>query len=56
MENISYTYKVRRVDNRNFHGWIVSECSEYLEEDIFSSSSLDDVKTFMRDMGAREEV
>lgn len=52
MDSISYTYKAERVDTRNFHGWVVFECSEGMEEQIFSSISLDEVKAFMRDLGA----
>lgn len=52
MDTISYTYKVERMDTRNFHGWIVIECADGYGEEIFSSSSLDEVKAFMRDLGA----
>ena len=52
MESISYTYEVERVDTINFHGWVVFECSECLMDEIFSSSSLDEIKAFMRDLGA----
>lgn len=52
MNNFSYTYKAERVDTRNFHGWIVFECSESMEEPVFSSASLDEVRAFMRDLGA----
>lgn len=52
MNTISYTYRVERVDTHNFHGWIVFECVEGYEEEIFSSASLDEVKAFMRDLGA----
>lgn len=52
MENISYTYEVQRVDTRNFHGWVVFECSEGMKEEIFSSTSHDEVKAFMADLGA----
>lgn len=52
MENISYTYKVERMDTPNFHGWVVFECTEWMEEEIFSSTSYEEVKAFMRDLGA----
>ena len=52
MENISYTYEVERVDTRNFHGWVVFECSEGMKEEIFSDASYEKVKAFMRDLGA----
>ena len=52
MDSISYTYKAERMDTRNFHGWVVFECSEGMEEEIFSSASYEEVKAFMRDLGA----
>ena len=52
MESISYTYEVKRIDTINFHGWIVLECSDWVEEEIFSSESHEDIKNFMRDLGA----
>ena len=52
MDTISYTYRAERVDTRNFHGWIVFECSDGYEEEIFSSPSLDEVRAFMHDLGA----
>lgn len=52
MNSISYTYKVERVDTRNFHGWVIFECSEGMKEEIFSSTSHEDIKNFMRDLGA----
>ena len=52
MNSISCTYKYERLDTRNFHGWIVFECSESMEEEIFKSTSLDEVKAFMHDLGA----
>lgn len=52
MDSISYTYKLERVDTRNFHGYVVFECSEGMEEEIFSSTSYDEVSAFMQDLGA----
>ena len=52
MNSFSYTYKVERVDSRNFHGWIVLECSDGMEEEIFSSTSYDEIQAFMQDLGA----
>lgn len=52
MDSISYTYKLVRVDTRNFHGYVVFECSESMEEEIFSSTSYDEVSAFMQDLGA----
>ena len=52
MDEISYTYEVERVDTINFHGWVIYECSESLMDEICSSSSLDEIKAFMRDLGA----
>ena len=51
MDSISYTYEVKRVDTRNFHGWAVFECSEGMKEEIFSSTSRDEVSAFMKDLG-----
>lgn len=52
MDTISYTYRAERMDTCNFHGWIVFECVDGYEEEIFSSTSLDEVKAFMHDLGA----
>ena len=52
MNTISYTYRAERRDTRNFHGWVVFECVDGYEEEIFSSTSLDEIKAFMRDLGA----
>ena len=52
MNSISYTYKLVRVDTRNFHGWAVLECVDGYDEEIFSSPSLDEARAFMRDLGA----
>lgn len=52
MTTISYTYEIERRDNCNFHGWIVLECSEYMEEEIFSTTSLEEAKAFVRDLSA----
>ena len=52
MDSISYTYKVERMDTRNFHGWVIFECSEGMEEEIFASHSMDEIRAFMADLGA----
>lgn len=52
MNTISYTYQVERMDTPNFHGWVVFECVDGYEEEIFSSTSLNEIKEFMRDLGA----
>lgn len=52
MDGISYTYKVERFDTPSFHGWVIFECSEGLEEEIFSSSNIQDIKDFMHDLRA----
>lgn len=45
-------YEVRRVDTVNFHGWVIFECSDFFEEEYFSSESYDEIKQVMRDLGA----
>lgn len=50
---VTYSYDVRRVDTINFHGWVVVEISDGMKEDIFSSSSLAEVRAFMRDLGVK---
>jgi len=50
---VTYSYEVRRVDTVNFHGWVVVEISDGMEEDIFASSSLDEVRAFTRDLGVK---
>lgn len=52
MDSIKVTYELRRHDSPNFHGWIVWECSEGMEEVYFSSTSLADARAIMRDLGA----
>lgn len=52
MDTISYTYRAERRDTRNFHEWVVFECVDGYEEAIFFSTSLEEVKAFMRDLGA----
>ena len=51
MDSISYTYKIERIDTRNFHGWAVFECSDGLEEEIYSTDSLEEARAFMKDCG-----
>ena len=50
METISYT--LERRDTFNFHGWVVLECSEGWEAEIFSSASLKEARTFLNDLTA----
>lgn len=52
MNTISYIYQVERMDTPNFHGWVVFECVDGYEEEIFSSISLNEIKEFMRDLSA----
>lgn len=52
MDSIKVTYELRRHDSPNFHGWIVWECSEGMEEEYYSSVSLSDARNVMRDLGA----
>ena len=50
MKTVSYT--LERYDTRNFHGWVVFECSDGYEEEIFSSTSLKEAQTFLNEMVA----
>lgn len=50
METISYT--LERLDTPNFHGWIVLEGSEGYDEEVFSSTSLEEALTFLYEMTA----
>jgi len=43
-----FSYSVEYIRGR----WVVFECSEYLEEEIFSSTSREEIDAFMRDLGA----
>ena len=48
MKTVSYT--LERRDTRNFHGWIVLECYENWDEEIFSSTSLEEARAFLNDL------
>lgn len=48
METISYT--LERRDTSNFHGWVVLECTESWDEEIFSSTSLEEAQAFLNDL------
>ena len=48
METISYT--LERRDTPNFHGWVVLECDESWETEIFSSASLEEARAFLNDL------
>ena len=48
METISYT--LERRDTLNFHGWIVLECCDSWEDEIFSSTSLEEAQAFLNDL------
>lgn len=52
MNEFTYTYKAVRVDTPNFHGWVVFECVDGYEEEIYSDTVLEHVKAFMNDLGA----
>lgn len=52
MMSIEITYELRRHDSAHFHGWIVWACSEGMEEEYFSSTSLNEARAIMRDLGA----
>ena len=48
METISYA--LERRDTPNFHGWIILERNEGLDTEIFSSTSLEEARTFLNDL------
>lgn len=50
MDSIKVTYELRRHDSPNFHGWIVWECSDYMEEEYFSSTSYDEARAVLNDL------
>lgn len=49
--SIEVTYLVERRDTPNFHGWIIFECSDGLEEQYFSSANWSEVRAVLRDLG-----
>ena len=50
MEIVSYT--LERRDTRNFHGWVILECYENWDDEIFSSTSLEEAQVFLHDLTA----
>jgi len=48
METVSYI--IERRDTPNFHGWIVLECYESWDDEIFSSTSLEEARAFLNDL------
>ena len=50
METISYT--LERRDTPNFHGWVVLECYENWDNEIFSSTSFEEARAFLNDLTA----
>ena len=50
METISYT--LERRDTKNFHGWVILECHDNWDDEIFSSTSLTEAKIFLNDLTA----
>ena len=47
---VTYKYVLNRFDTPNFHGWVIFECSDGLEELIYSSTSLKEAKAFLHDL------
>ena len=47
---VTYKYVLNRFDTPNFHGWVIFECSDGLEELVYSSTSLDEAKAVLRDL------
>lgn len=50
MDSIKITYELRRHDSPNFHGWIVWECYEGVENEYFSSTSYEDAYAIFSDL------
>ena len=48
--SIKVTYELRRIDTRNFHGWAIFECSDYMEELYFQTTSLDEARAVLSDL------
>ena len=48
-----FVYVLRRIDTSNFHGWAIFECFDYMDEIYFSSTSLEECKEVMHDLGAK---
>lgn len=46
--SISYSYKIEWLRGR----WVVLECSEYLEEELFASELRADAEAFLCDLQA----
>ena len=44
------TYKLTRHDSRNFHGWIIWECSDGMEEEYFSTTSYEEARAMYNDL------
>ena len=55
MDSIKVTYKLRRHDSPNFHGWIIWECfGDFMEEEYFSTISRKEALEVMKDLGAMQ--
>jgi hypothetical protein len=50
MDGIKVTYKLERHDSTHFHGWIVWECYDGVEEEYFSSTSFDEANAIFNDL------
>lgn len=50
MNSIKVTYELRRHDSTRFHGWIVWECSDGMEEIYYQSTSFDDANAVFKDL------
>ena len=51
METVSYT--LERRDTKNFHGWVILECHDDWDDEIFSSTSLEEARAFLNDLTAQ---
>lgn len=45
---VTYSYKIEWIRDK----WVVFECTDWLEEEIFSSELRAEAEAFLRDLGA----
>lgn len=50
MDSIKVTYELRRFDTEHFHGWVVWEIYEGVEDVYFSSPSYEDALAIFKDL------
>jgi len=52
MDSIEVTYELRRFDTAHFHGWIVWEIYDGVEDVYFSSPSFEEARDVFKDLTA----